>query len=87
MSAILARYGLWVPVQLWEAWVWLGWQWPISVEWLGVQKKMIIWVFEAPLSISLIVIGSIVALSAIRVTASSEAVRHWNALTKVANRE
>jgi len=41
------RYGLWVPVELWQAWAWLGWQWPIPVKWLGVQK-IIIWIFEAP---------------------------------------
>jgi hypothetical protein len=47
-----------MPLALWQGWVWLDWKWPITVEWVGVQK-IIIWIFDCSLSFSLLVIGGL----------------------------
>jgi hypothetical protein len=59
------RYGSWMPLELWRTWVWLGGQWPIVVEWLGIQK-IIVWVFDTALSFDAIVIGIVLTLVGVR---------------------
>ena len=54
------RFGSWMPLELWQAWVWLGLPWPIPMNWLGIQE-IIIWIFHSGLAISLLFIGGMLA--------------------------
>jgi hypothetical protein len=55
------RHGFWTPVELKDAWLWIGGPYP-ALRWQGIQK-IVLWILSLPFSIVAIVAGIPIAIS------------------------
>jgi hypothetical protein len=55
------HYGFWTPVELQDAWLWIGGPYP-AFRWQGIQK-IVLWILSLPFSLVAIVAGIPIAIS------------------------